>query len=217
MTTTHTMTEEDALKVLARAAGEYACPMHEVGPVANHLVGPLAANRPDYGNQPPALARSQSTVDRLIRDATGRDQIECLCVIPISNRLYVLPAVSEGAIVRPPRNDVASQREVDDAIESGDVDYALPILEPRLDALKTLADRARADGGGVMDPDVRVAVETIARTLTGSGRWAVIPGYEHGYDFPVSWRFGAAGIRASQFMADDDVAHRILTRLLDGH
>jgi hypothetical protein len=217
-TPTSTLTEEQALKRLVRATGGAACAVHEVSPVANHLVGRVSALRPaDHPSPPPALARSQTTADALIHDSTGiAGEIKCTCVTLPNPSLFVVPGVSEGAIARPARHDDASQVEVDKAIRSGDVEMALPVLDPRLDALKLLADRARAESGGTLDPDVREAVEVLARTLVGSTRWNVVSGWEEGFAWPVPWRFGSAAITGHCFLLYDEIATRIMRRLLDG-
>jgi hypothetical protein len=217
-TPTTDLTEEDAFKRLVRATGGAACGVHEVSPVANHLVGRISAFRPaDHPSPPPALARSQSTADALIHDSTGiAGELKCTCSTLPNKNLHVVPGISEGAIVRPARHDHASQIEVDKAIRSGDVETALAVLDPRLDALKMLADRARAASGGTLDPDVREAVEVLARTLVGSTRWNVVSGYEEGFPWPVPWRFGAAAITAHCFLLYDEIALRIMRRLVDG-
>jgi len=215
--TTTAMTETDALRVLVAATEDASCAVHEVGPLANHLVGPVRALRHDWHPDPVARGRtSPQSVDRLIAEATGRDTIRCTCTTVPNRLLYVIPGISEGAVARPVPNDDDSQAAVHRAIMSGDPDYALPLLEPRLDALKMLSDRARTAAGGTLAPAVQQAVETLTGTLTGRTRWQVVQGWEQGWTWPVSWRFGAAAVRAHTFLLRDEIAHRITRRLVHG-
>jgi len=214
--TTKTMTEEDALVVLGQAAGEHACPVHELGPVAGHLAGPVAAIRPDWHPVPITGQNNAAHVDRLIRLAGAGRPIECTCSVGPSPNLAVLPNGSAGAVAYPLPSDFETQVAVDAALMSVDVDRALPLLDPRLDALLMLSDRARATAGGVLDEPVREAVEVLAASLCGRTRWDTV----HGWDTREAtrqWRrHSHLGIKVDRFLRDHGVGAHIVKRLVEG-
>jgi hypothetical protein len=212
--------EAASLVTLVRATEGAACAVYEVGPVANHLVGITSAVRPDY--HPNGQSDVPNHPDALIRYICQISDAESLSprypdLRPPSDLLYVIPGISDGAVSRPPRNDMSTQILVQDAIRSGDPDKALPILEGRLASLMSLCDRARASGGGTIDSIVDNAVRTLAKSLVGPGRWQIPAGWERSHHWPVSWRYGYAAIRAHTFLLYPEIEEVVLTRLLEGN
>lgn len=207
------MPEAAALVTLVRACDGAADPVTEVGPIANHLLGRTAAERPDYHDHPSGVPEWP---DALTRHACSMGWDEPIRphhdgLNPPSELLHVVPGLGECAVSRPPRQDPGTAAAVEAAILSGDPDEAMPVLDGRVACLMRLADRARAASGGKLDPETVEAVQTLAACLLGSTRWNVIHGWETGHEWPVPWRFGAAAVRAHIFLCQDEIG-RIVTR-----
>jgi hypothetical protein len=215
------LTEQDSLKVVCSATGGSACPVHEVGPVANHLLGPVSALRPyghpDHAENKSGARRSKHAVDGLILDSVGGDAVECTCGGEFAHPLaVVIRPVSEGAFVRAHLNDASAQRDVEAAITSADVDRLLHYVEPRLEAVARLFDRARAEHGGDLPSPLAAAAGPLVQSLAGRTRWGVREGYHDGWRWSDSWRPGVVFDVADRFMTNDVVAAVALKRVLNG-
>lgn len=214
---TYALTEEQALVLLGTIAGSSCCPTHDLGPIASHLVGPVAATRPDWHPDPHPNRHHASYVDRLIEQASSGRPIRCVCPFEPNPSLRVLPNGSEGAVAYPLLSDFITQSEVEQVIARADVDEMLHVLDPRLDALKTLADYARADGGGDLGDEAREAVEVLADSLCGRTRWGILDGWQtaltRGRD---ERRQGLTGQRVERLFSDEGVGIRIRRRLVEG-
>lgn len=214
--------ENEAFVRLVQATEGAACPVHVAGPLAHHLVGPISALRPDWHPRQ-NVDRSQyggvAAVERLVArafDLPSGAAWACGCPegFQRSPLVYVVPALGELAIARPPQ-DVAA---VDAAVLSGDPDEALGAMDARVDSLLILSDLARAVAGGDLPAGIADDVRTLAASLVGRERWDVLRGYEKNvvWDWPISWRFGPAALRASQFLAYPEVGDVIVRRMVEG-
>lgn len=214
---TMTMTEERALVMLGQAAGSAACPTHDLSPLAAHLVGPVAAARPDWHPEPTPNKHHSSYVDRLVDEASGGRPIRCVCPFVPNPNLRILRSGPVGAVAYPLLSDADAQAEVTEQIDAADVDAMLHVLDPRLEALKNLADYARAEGGGVLDGEARDAVEVLASSLCGRTRWNVIEGWHDGNVSGLAERrHGLVSERIEQLLTNHGVGMRITQRLVEG-
>lgn len=216
------LSEDDALRVIVSATGGTACPFHEVSPLANHLRGPIAAVPPEGHPDWSALRsygpmRSTRTVDGLTMDACGHTgPVRCTCDDqPCHPLLLTMRHLSQGKIVRAPVNTGETQEKMLWAWNTGDVDRLTYYFEPRLDVLKLVADRARAEHGGDLPEVVVEAVVLLAQTLTGPRRWDIRTGYTM-YDWPIGYRIGKAFEDADVAMRRSDVHDRVILRLVEG-
>lgn len=218
------LSEPDALKIIVSATGGAACPFHEVSPVANHLCGPVAAVPPeghprwsDLGGQ--TAARSSRAVNDLIIDACGlgsQNDIRCIGSCDSDHPLQVtMRHLSQGRIIRAHHNTTETQVRLAQAMRSGDVDRLLYAMEPRLDALKMLVDRARCEHGGDLPEVVIQAAVLVAKTLTGPTRWDIRTGYRM-WDWPTDYRIGVAFELADSVMKHDFVHDAVIRRLIEG-
>ena len=217
--TTSRISEEEALSHVVEAGSVTACPVHVIGPLANHIIGPVSALRPDFHPVPsPRLARSKETVDRLIRQTAGGIRCTCPDGYEPSELLVVLPKISDGAHVRSRQHTMEVQATVESAIHHiENLDESLLVLDPRLDCLILLTDLARAGaGGGDLDARTIASVETLARTLIGAGRWDVREGHSQGMLWPAPWRMGIADETADRFLRYPELVKPTLSRLLTG-
>lgn len=204
------------------APNSTACPVFEVGPIANHLTGLTAAVRPDFVDEtsPDQQVPLKADVDDLIREVCGMDRHDLIhdygCGSP-SLLLVTLPQVSEGAVNRPQQSHIEAARKVDEAIRSGDPDKALPELDGRVAALVAVCDRARFMTGGELSDEVREAVEVLVASLIGPSRWSVLAGWQKALEacrWPWSWGWSPAATRVDNFLRDEQVAAVILRRML---
>ncbi|WP_248582019.1 hypothetical protein [Nocardioides sp. InS609-2] len=158
-------------------------------------------------------------MDGLIIDACGLgnpNDIRCRCDDTSAHPLTVtMRHLSQGRIVRAHQNTTETQVRLTRAIQSGDVDRLIHQLEPRLDALKMLVDRARAEHGGDLPEVVIEATVVLARTLCGPSRWDVRTGYNM-WEWPKGFRIGAAFELADSVMKHDFVHDAVIRRLVDG-
>lgn len=218
------LTETDALRALVAASAGAACVVCEVGPVANHLRGPVAAvppyGHPEHDGLTGTLHRTKQASDSLINDAAGigpRSPVpQCSCDGLSKHHITVLIRhLSVGKVAVAHFNDERSQATIDAAIRSADVDRLIYELEPRLYALAALVDRARAEHGGDLPDLVTEATAVLAKTLTGPTRWNVREGYEK-HEWRASWRVGVAFEKADSILKQDFIHDAVLRRLLDG-
>lgn len=220
------LTERDALKVIVFATAGASCPSDEVGPIANHIVGPVAAvppeGHPDWSDlrSQGGRLRGPRAVNDLIIEACGlggQNDIRCRCggdsVHPVT---VIMRHLSQGRVARANINTSESQHRVLAAINSGDVDLLIYQLEPRLDALKMLVDRARAEHGGDLPEVVTDAAVLLAKTLTGPTRWDVRTGYKM-YEWPPNFRIGQPWETSDSVMKQDFIHDAVIRRLIDGH
>lgn len=214
-----TLTEADALKIVVSATGGTACAVHEVGVVANHLRGPLAALRPyghpDYNENRASTRRSKYAVDSLIADAIGSSAISCTCGGEFAHPLAVV--ISEGAFIRAHVNSAYSQRDLDQAVASADIDRLLHAAEPRLAAVVALFDRARAEHGGNLPDPLEVAAAPLVHSLAGPRRWNVRDGYHDGWNWSTAWRPGVVFDNADRFMTHTEIADATMRRIVQGN
>jgi hypothetical protein len=214
----------ESLRVLSMASDRTVCPVFELGPLANHLVGPVSAIRPlvEDGPRHPEPGTRKADVDSLVKDACGLNPMHSAPIFdhgepPSSPFLAVVPTVSDAAFARCQRGSDEDQFAVEAAIQSGDVDAALPVLDARLNCLLVIADRIRFMTGAPLDSAARHAVDSLAATLLGSSRFDVRSGYERAAQaWPISWRWSVAADRADGFLRIDNVAWVIRQRLLEG-
>lgn len=214
------VTETDALKIVVSAAGD-VCPVHVVGPVANHLVGSVSALRPyghpDHADNKSGHRRSKAAVDRLIADAIANDTIECVCSINIRHPLaVVIHKISDGAFVRAHPSDMIWQQNVQRAIASADVDLLTWYVEPRLEMVKQLFDHARAQEGGTLPGPVMQSVAPLVQSLAGPTRWDVRQGLHDGWRWSAPWRPGVVFDQADAFMTHAVVYRSVIKRILNG-
>jgi hypothetical protein len=214
---TSTLTEEQALVTLGRLAGSAACAVHDLGVIASHLVGPVAAARPDWHPETLPNKHHAAYVDRLIDQASGGRPIRCTCPFPPNPYVRVLAGGSAGAVAYPLLSDDNTQAEVAALVEAADIDAMLHVLDPRLEALKNLSDYARAEGGGVLDDEAREAVEVLAASLCGRTRWNTLVGWQPALaGGHAERRHGLVSLQVEQMLADEGIGQRIRERLLDG-
>lgn len=220
------LTEIDALRVVVSATGGAACAMCEVAPLAAHLAGPVAGISPEgHGSfsdlrSPGSSRRRASALRDLIVStcgpATAGPAVPCTCQDRSRHPLAVmLRHLSPGRVIRVPHNNTSSQESLERAFRSGDVDRFTHAFEPRLDALKILVDRARAEYGGDLPELVIEAAVLLLRSLAGPTRWDVRGGWEM-VDWPLDFRAGAAFEKAQSVMVQDFIFDRILIRLVEG-
>lgn len=220
------LSERDALKIIVSATGGASCPSDEVGPIANHIVGPVAAI-PSEGHSDWSDLRSQGgrlrgprAVNDLIVEACGlgnQNDIRCRCGGDSAHPVTVIMRhLSQGRMARAQINTSESQWHVVAAIKSGDIDLLIYQLEPRLDALKMLVDRARAEHGGDLPKVVIEATVLLAQTLTGPTRWDVRTGYSM-YEWSLPFRIGQTWETCDSVMKQDFIHDAVIRRLIDGH
>lgn len=218
--------ERRALKIIVSATGGASCPFDEVGPIANHIAGPVAALPPeghaDWGDlrSPGGARRTPRAVNALIVEACGltnQNDIRCHCggnsVHPVT---VIMRHLSQARMARAQLNTSEAQRYVFNAIKSADIDLLIYQLEPRLDALKMLVDRACAEYGGDLPDLVIEAAVLLAQTLTGPARWDVRTGYSM-YEWPPTFRIGQTWETCDSVMKQDFIHDAVIRRLIDGH
>lgn len=218
------LTESDALKIIVSATAGAACPSDEVGPVANHIAGPVAAippeGHPDWSDLRSAggSLRTPRAVNDLIMEACGlvsQNEIRCRCDGTLHPITVIMRHLSQGRMACAHVNSSEAQQRIVRAMESADVDHLIYQLEPRLDALKMLVDRARAEYGGDLPEVVIEAAVLLAQTLTGPTRWDVRTGYNM-YEWPVRFRIGQTWETADSIMKQDFIHDAVIRRLING-
>jgi hypothetical protein len=202
-----------------------ACPEHEVGPIAAHLRGPVAAlppeGHPDHFLLDGDSLRRPSVVNGLIHQACGpataERGIRCTCDGRSGHPLHVsLRHVSQGRVVRAHPNSPDWQENVETAYRSQDIDLLSWTVEPRIEAVKHLCDRVRVEHGGTMPDSAVESAAVLLRTLAGPRRWSVRRGHLAFDGWPANMRYTANAESCDHIAVQDPIHDALLRRLIEG-
>lgn len=216
--------EREALVALVAATDHTADPIWHVAPVAAHLDGICASERPDhvYEASPDKVTRRKAAADDLVRRACGlaiADAIYDYGSTSPSPHLYVMLQACDGAICRPQWAHAEAAIRVEDAIlNKNGIDASIAELDGRVAALTAICDQVRFMRGG-LDSTLRDAAAMIGQSLLGTTRWNVQGGWAAAMylcRWPYTWDWSATASRADGFLREPEVAAVVMHRVLEG-